>query len=60
VVRIATAGSKVFDSLNTDVQGFHFLSDDALGRTPIQVVHQKSSTEVLWEHEGMETHAVFP
>jgi len=41
-VRIATAGSQLRDSLNTDVQGFQLLSDDAVRHTRTQV----SSPEV--------------
>jgi len=53
-------GSKLGDSLNTDVEGFRLLSDDAIRHTPTQVHHQNSRTAILWEREDVETHTVFP
>ena len=58
--RIAKAGSQLHDFLNTDVQGFQLLSDDALRPTPTQILHQKSRTAAPLEREGVETHTVFP
>ena len=59
-VRIATAGSQLRDTLNTDVQGFQLRSDDALRHTPTQFLHQTSRTAVLWDREGFEILTVFP
>jgi len=59
-VRIATAGLQLRDSLNTDVEGIHLLSEDALRHTLTQVLHQKSRTAILWDREGVESHTVFP
>ena len=56
---IATAGSKLLYSLETNVQRFQLLSNDALGLTPSQVLHQESQTELLWERESVENHALF-
>ena len=47
-VRNATAELQLRDSLNTDIQVFQLLSDDALRRTPTQVHLQMSRTAVLW------------
>jgi len=59
-VGIATARSQVRDSLNTDVQGFQVLSEDALRHTPTQVLDQKSRSAALWEREGVKTHTILP
>jgi hypothetical protein len=47
-------------SLNTNIQGFQLLADDALRHTPAQVLQQKTHTAVLWEREGVETHNLPP
>ena len=49
-----TADSQLRDSLNTGVQGFQLLSEEAIRHTPTQVPHQKSCKAVLWEREGVE------
>jgi len=59
-VLIATAGSQLRDALDTYVQGFELLSDDAFGHIPTQVLHQKSHTAVLREREGVDTQPSFP
>ena len=60
MVRIATARSQLSDSLNTDVQGFQLLPDNALRHTPAEVLDQKPRTAVLREREGVKTQPSFP
>ena len=45
-------------TLDTNVQGFQLLPDDALRHTPTQVVYQKPHTAVLWERECVEHHTL--
>ena len=45
-VGIVTARSQLRDSLNTDVQEFQLLSDDALRHAPAQFLDQKPRTVV--------------
>ena len=59
-VVVATAGTQLRDSLDTNVQGLELLLDDAVRHTPAQVLHQTPHTSVLWEHKGMETHTLPP
>ena len=42
-ILVATPGSQLYDFLDTNVQGFELLPDDALRRNPIQVLYQKST-----------------
>jgi hypothetical protein len=56
----AAPGSQLHDSLNTNVQGFQLLPDDALRHTPAQVLHQKPHIAVFWEAEGVETYTLPP
>ena len=55
-----TAGSQLRDPLDTNLQGFELLSDDAHRHTPTQVLYQKPHTAVLRETEGVETHTLPP
>jgi hypothetical protein len=59
-VLIATTGLQLRDSLYTDAQGFQLLPDDALMRTPTQVLYQQPHTLDLREHEGLEFTPSFP
>jgi len=52
------AGTELCASLDTNVQGFQLLPDDALRHTPTQVLYQKPHTAVLWEREGVEIHTL--
>jgi hypothetical protein len=45
-VLVATAGSQLRYSMDTNVQGFDLLPDDALRHTPTQILHQKLHTRV--------------
>jgi hypothetical protein len=56
---VAAAGSQLRDSVDTNVQEFELLSNDALRHTPTQV-HHKPHTAVLRESEDMDTHALLP
>jgi hypothetical protein len=60
VVLVGTAGTQLCDTLDTNVQGFQLLPDDALWHTPTQVHYQKPHTAVLREREGVETHTLPP
>jgi hypothetical protein len=40
-VLVATAGTQLRDSLDTNVQGLELLPNDALRHAPAQVVHQE-------------------
>jgi hypothetical protein len=57
-VLIAASGSQLHYSLNTNVQGFQLLPNDALRHTPTQVIHKKTHTAVLWEREVVETYTL--
>jgi len=60
VVLVATAGTQLCDTLDTNVQGFKLLPDDSLRHTPTQVLYQKPHTAVLRDCEGVETHIIPP
>jgi hypothetical protein len=47
LVLVAMAGKQLRDSLDTNVQGFEILTDDAFRHTPSQVLYQKPHTVVL-------------
>jgi hypothetical protein len=46
-VVVAAAGSQLHDSLDTNVQGFQLLTNDAFRHTPAQILLQKPHTAVL-------------
>ena len=54
-VLVATAGTQLRDSLNTNDQGLELLPDDALRR-----FYQEPRTAVLLEFEDVKTHTVPP
>ena len=56
-VLVATAGTQLCDTVDTNVQRFQLLPDDALCHAPAQFLHQKPHTAVLWER-GVETHTL--
>jgi hypothetical protein len=56
----AAAGSQLHDSLDTNIQGFQLLPDDALRHTPTGVLYQKPHTTVFREREVVETHTLPP
>jgi hypothetical protein len=47
-------------TLDTNVQGFELLTNDALRHTPTQVHYQKPHTAVLWERQGVKTRTLSP
>jgi hypothetical protein len=55
---VAAVGTQLRDSLDTNVQGFQLLPDDALRHTPTQVLHQKPKTAAFREREGVENHTL--
>jgi hypothetical protein len=55
-VLVATAGTQLRDSLDTNVQGLELLPVDAIRHAPAQFFHQDPRTAVLREREGVETH----
>ena len=55
VVLVAMAESQMRDSLDTNVQSFGLISDNAVRHTPTKVLHQKPHTVVLREREDVET-----
>ena len=57
---IVKPGTQLSDSLDTNVQGFQLLPDDALRHAPTQVLHQQPHTAVLCEGEGVKTHTFLP
>jgi hypothetical protein len=59
-VLVASARMQLCNFLDTNVQWFQLLSDDALGHTPAQVLNQEPHTTVLRECEGVETHTFPP
>ena len=60
MIVVATAGTQLSDSLDTNFQGFQFLPDDALRHAPTEVLDQQPHTAVLWEGEGVKTHTFLP
>lgn len=60
MVLVATAISQLRDFLNTNVQGFEFLPDDALRHNPTQVLYQKPQRAVLRELIDVETRILLP
>jgi hypothetical protein len=59
-VLIATPGSQLRDSLDTNVQEFELLADETLGHTPAQLLNQEPHTAVLRSREGVENHTFLP
>ena len=52
-VLVAAAGSKLCDSLDTNVLRFQLLPDDALRHTSIQILNEKLRAAVVREIEGV-------
>jgi hypothetical protein len=48
-VLVAAAGSKLYEPLNLNVQGFKFLMDDALRHPLTEILHHQPHTAVLWK-----------
>jgi len=59
-VLVATAGSQLCDSLDSNFQGFRFISGDVLRHTPTQILHWYPHRAVLREHANVESHAHLP
>jgi len=55
---VETSRSELRDSLDTNVQGFELLPDDALRHTPAQFLYQTPRTAVLRDRDGVETHTL--
>jgi hypothetical protein len=55
-VLIASAGAKLGDSLDTNVQSLQLLPDDALRHSFAEVLHQQPHAAVLRQREGVKTH----
>jgi len=48
-VLLATAGSQLCSSLDSNIQGFELISDNALRHISTQILHQKPHSAVLRE-----------
>jgi hypothetical protein len=57
-VPITAAGAKLGDSLDTNVQSFQLLPDDALRHSFAEVLHQQLHAAVLRQREGVKTHTL--
>ena len=59
-VLVASAGTQLRYSLDTNILGFQLLSDDALRHTPTQVLHRSRAQMSSGSGVGVETHTVLP
>jgi hypothetical protein len=58
-ILVANPGAQLRDPLDTNVQGFELLTDDAFRHASAQVLYQQPHTAVLREREGVEAHTLF-
>ena len=59
-VLVASPGTQMRDSLDTNVQGHEVLTDYVLRQPPVLVIQKESRISVLRELENVETHILPP
>jgi hypothetical protein len=57
-VLIAAAGAELCDSLDTNVQGFQLLSNDAVRHPLPEILNQQPHAAALWQGARVKTHAL--